>query len=343
MTVPGQPPLHGQPIGGIANLARMTAAIAEQVHGVSSMSVGPSMHAIGGGNSVSLSPKLYPSLQQFCVLGAWRRHKTAGYPGATKGLNWVCDAVPVGYWEAVTQATEECPVEESSYWKEMELGEFDIATEIWWNIEGPPYGPSEDTVATLDPCDTPATLSSQANLPPPCEVGQWVWCIYRYDSGTWHVLTSVATAAPSTITRFILRTDLYPAPQAGYSIAEKLVWRESTFKCSQDYYGTGPNLWRICYSYPKRLLYYVFDWAGEFSGVAHLGGGESQRRNDTPTLEQLCFVVPTEEELQAIIDATGGGEWEWSDEPEEITRMTCANFVYMPGQQVNPCAEPEEE
>lgn len=191
-------PVHGTPINGIGDVARMALhanaaaqrALSPTNNGTQSMS--------GSTGSASNTPYL-ANLMCFRVCSCWRRKEKNVLNGDVIGCYWVADSIPVIYWRKWKgKDGNDKLLPPDSFWQEYVLQEHDLPTEIWWVQPGSscccddndPGSSTNPAVCPSNsenpPCDE--TDDWQAAIPPKYGVGDYVWCTYEYSSGTWRII-----------------------------------------------------------------------------------------------------------------------------------------------------------
>jgi len=178
---------YGQPgHGPLQRLARQVAANA-------TIDVQGGLEADVGTERIHLTGLPPTQLQCFEILDCWRKRNPPPKTGASQGKFWFCNAKPVSYWwgqyeggsaSSGSSAEPECDLtteEESSSSAASSGAGGNLHT--YWDIQ-----PS-DTQRIFWAVSSPEDEGDwQRVLYPQFGIGQWVWCVFDYQSDVWRVL-----------------------------------------------------------------------------------------------------------------------------------------------------------
>lgn len=214
-------PRSGTPVGGLTQALGLVSQVAHEAAVNSRVEVsGPLQGNFSTFSGSRVTGEFPTKLECFEIRGCWEQENPVPKAGPSRGKFWVCDAVPVQYWqdadplETFYSATGnlKVPGGVDSGSTINSVGStndpnYITPTRIFWPICG--NGDSSDSSNTSNASSTPIDTNSvsqissgecgtepdecnpcdsQQYLPPLHGIGQWVWCILDYPANIWHVM-----------------------------------------------------------------------------------------------------------------------------------------------------------
>jgi hypothetical protein len=154
----------------MSHALQLMRRIARQAEASTMPAVGEWLTADAGPGGLRIDLAAPPvAMECFEITGAWSPTNPPPLSGASQGLFWMCEANRAAYY--LNQPSDSGDMD--SYWSGHGLAD-EEPMRIFW-----PYGSPEDTPTW------------RAGIPPPAQIGDWVWCIYDYYAEVWVVVSQV--------------------------------------------------------------------------------------------------------------------------------------------------------
>ena len=186
-------PPPGTVVRGLSGALSLVREVADHAAFARQMEVTGGLETEEGGLGTDITQQAAPQIQCFEITGCWRKRNRPPKTGASQGRFWWCSAKPVIYWwgeaESASSSSSasslECDLTQEAAEEESSASSGDVGADLhsYWDCS------ENDETRIFWAVSSPEDKNDwQRVLYPQFGIGQWVWCVFDYQSDVWRVL-----------------------------------------------------------------------------------------------------------------------------------------------------------